>query len=316
VTAAPHDFSALPLAPPPLGARQRLRRRLTPTRLWNTRLESLVLGVESLLRRGTRDFFQVVEVETTTHCNRRCSYCPNSSFDRGLLAHERRMSSSLFERLLRQLADLDFTGRISPHFYGEPLLDERLEALILRCRTVLPLAKVIVFSNGDHLDLARYQRLILAGVDGLLITQHSNKELKGVKRVQEYRKRYGGAGVRFDFRAFDESTQLSNRGGLVEHRELELKADCRIPSENVTIDHQGNVILCCNDYFSSVSFGNIQSEHLGDIWEKADYKQLRRELRRGEFKLEICRRCAAGEAGVVTETTPRQPARRSLTLVD
>lgn len=288
---APASFSKKKLS-----LRQRLQRQLAPTKLWNTRFENAFLRTENWLRRGTTDFFLVVEVETTSACNRRCSYCPNSAFDRGLLKNEQRLSEELFERLLDQLAELKFTGRLSPHFYGEPLLDDRLERLVARYRTRLPLAKVVIFSNGDYLTVDRYLSLIDAGVDGFLVTQHSQQELPGVRAVQTYRRAHGADGVRFDFRAFSAQTELSNRGGLVQHALLETKADCHLPADNVTIDHEGNVILCCNDYFSSVSFGNIGREHLGDIWNKPSYVRLREELKRGRFELEICRKCAAGHA--------------------
>lgn len=280
--------------PPPLSLAQRLRRRLTPTKLWNRRLEDLVLDAQSLASRGTTDFFKVVELETTTACNRRCSYCPNSAFDRGLLRNEARMSDEVYDTLLGQLADVDFTGRLSPHFYGEPLLDERLEGWISRCRSRIPLAKIVVFTNGDYLDVPRYLSLVQAGVDGLLVTQHSQAELVGVTAVQAYRRQRGSDGVRFDFRAFDDDTELSNRGGLVQHQVLERKTDCKIPAENITIDHRGNVVLCCNDYHSAHSFGNIATEHLLDIWNKPELRQLRRRLKRGQFDLEICKRCASG----------------------
>lgn len=294
---------------PRLSLRQRIRRGLTPTKLWNTRLENFVLHADTLVRRGTTDFFMVVEVETTTACNRRCSYCPNAHFERGLLQNQRRMSETLFDRLLDQLADLRFTGRISPHFYGEPLLDERLERLVSKCRSRLPLAKVVVFSNGDYLTVGRYVSLVEAGVDGFLITQHCQKELKGVTAVQAHRRAHGARGVRFDFRTFDAETELSNRGGLVQHTVLETKVDCDIPAENVTINHEGDVILCCNDYFGTVSFGNISSEHLGDIWNKPHYRRLRTQLKKGRFELEICKRCAEGRTGVMDDD------KRPLTLV-
>lgn len=283
-----------------LGIRQRLRRRLMPMKLRNTFFEDLVLGAESWLTRGTCDFFMVVEVETTTACNRRCSYCPNAPFERGLLRNEQRMSERLFERLVEQLADLNFSGRLSPHFYGEPLLDERLEQWVALVRRKLPLVKVVIFSNGDYLDLPRYHSLVAAGVDGFLITQHSEKELKGVTRIQEQRRRVGSQGVLFEFRKFDAGTELSNRGGLVDHDTVETKVDCRMPSENVTIDHAGNVILCCNDYFGSVKFGNIAERHLRDIWREPEYVRIRRELKRGRFELELCQRCAQGKRGLAT----------------
>jgi len=38
--------------------------------------------------------FSVVEVETSTACNLRCNYCPNSVYERGLLKNDERRSFS------------------------------------------------------------------------------------------------------------------------------------------------------------------------------------------------------------------------------
>jgi radical SAM protein with 4Fe4S-binding SPASM domain len=91
---------------------------------------------------------------------------------------------------------------------------------------------------------------------------------------------------------------LSNRAGLIDHAQLETKTNCSLPSDNVTIDYQGNVILCCNDYHSSIKFGNVREQHLLEIWTKPGYQKLRKNLRRGRFDLEICKKCASGRAGL------------------
>ena len=67
--------------------------------------------------------FKTVEIETISTCNRKCVYCPNHSYERpaGL------MEEAVFYKLIDELADIGFSGTLSPHFYGEPMLDKRLE---------------------------------------------------------------------------------------------------------------------------------------------------------------------------------------------
>src|ERR1700730_14562092 len=58
--------------------------------------------------------FRAVELEVNSMCNRKCSYCPNVSDKRPLDY----MEESLFEKVIQELAAIDFDGRISYHFYG------------------------------------------------------------------------------------------------------------------------------------------------------------------------------------------------------
>ena len=60
-----------------------------------------------------------IEIEINHDCNRACAYCPNSSLKR---KNQGQMSERLFLRLLGQLKEIGYRGRISYHFYNEPLL--------------------------------------------------------------------------------------------------------------------------------------------------------------------------------------------------
>ena len=273
-------------------------RRLLPTKLWNEKSTEFFCDAVNLIKYRTRDFFKVVELETTTACNRACSYCPNSVFDRGELKNERLMPLGTFCTIVDQLADLRFWGRLSPHFYGEPLLDRRLPDLMAYARSKLPYTKLVIFTNGDLLSTAVYQRLVDAGVDGFLVTQHGKKPAPELVRLRQHRDHHPEPHVRFDYRMFTRETELSNRAGLVDHGALETKSECSLPAENVTIDHAGNVVLCCNDYHSSVKFGNVHEAHLAQIWQGARYQQIRKGLKQGRFDLEICRKCASGKSGL------------------
>src|SRR5438477_594766 len=70
--------------------------------------------------------FHAVELEVNSMCNRKCGYCPNVSAKRPLGY----MDDEIFKKLIGELGTMDFDGRISYHFYGEPLLDKRLPGFI------------------------------------------------------------------------------------------------------------------------------------------------------------------------------------------
>ncbi|MBW2252679.1 MAG: SPASM domain-containing protein, partial [Deltaproteobacteria bacterium] len=66
---------------------------------------------------------------------------------------------------------------------------------------------------------------------------------------------------------------------------------CIDPGNPVTIDYDGNVILCYNDYFGTVKFGNLKEQKLLDIWFSTKYKNLRKQLRKRQYHLPICKKC-------------------------
>ena len=93
-----------------------------------------------VVKYGNPDMFNDIIIETTTQCNRRCGYCPNSVYDRSLKHNSHLMSEHLFMKIINDLKEMRFAGRISPHFYGEPLLDKRLYRLMKYAHDTLPKA--------------------------------------------------------------------------------------------------------------------------------------------------------------------------------
>jgi len=242
------------------------------------------------LDHGTTDLFRSVEIETITWCNRTCSYCPNSKFDRGLIQNKKEMSIELFQKIIDDLKGIDYRFNIKPHFYGEPLLDNRLEELMRYTKKQLPKCKITIVTNGDLLDIERFYTLIDAGVDLFLVTQHGETMPKKFYDLLDTLK---GSKLRktITFRGRIEEDNLFNRGGLVQPKNEMLFKTCDFPSKAMVIDYQGNVVLCCNDYHSSIVLGNLVKENLMSIWNKESNKQLRQNINKGVFDLEICRKC-------------------------
>ncbi|MBU1121026.1 radical SAM protein, partial [Candidatus Micrarchaeota archaeon] len=109
---------------------------------------NIPLVTKRFLRYKTLDMFDAVEIETNTECNRKCVNCPNFLFERekGL------METNLYKKIINELSETKYNGRLSPHFYNEPLLDKRLLLLMSYTRDKLPEAFICVYTNGDLLD--------------------------------------------------------------------------------------------------------------------------------------------------------------------
>ena len=238
-----------------------------------------------------KDFFDAVTIDTTTYCNLRCKFCPNSKYTRGLLKNKKNMEINLYKKIIDDLSQLNYRGKILPFFYGEPLSDNRLPDLILYTRKKLPKSKIQVNSNGFLMTISLYKKLIKNGVDIFHVTQYSNKMPPNMKKLFDYLKTRPKKENKISYRKFAEDFALYNRGGNIDIPKKWGKPFCTYPTTFLTIDVDGNVILCCNDYQSSVKFGNLKKETIMEVWEKPFYKKVRRNIRRNIFFLPVCKKC-------------------------
>src|SRR5215470_3246120 len=99
--------------------------------------------------------FERLEVETQSHCNRSCWFCPRVHDRTGAYLNRngepviRQMSSETVLDILDQAASLQFAGGVSFYFYSEALLDKRnvFFAREARKRGMKP----YLHTNGDAL---------------------------------------------------------------------------------------------------------------------------------------------------------------------
>lgn len=214
---------------------------------------------------GGSHWFQVVEIEVSSHCNRRCSYCPQS-LD-WFRKPEHHMDERLFRRIIAQLTEIEFAGRLSFHMYNEPLLHLGLEELVKWARHNLPLAWLVLYTNGDLLDDRRYATLSEAGIDHFLVTRHSDRRQIPERPFQHIR--HIG-----DF-------MMSSRGGLV-GKAVSWRLPCYGPSEMLMIHHDGTVVLCHEDAPGQRPMGRADHQTLREIWESKEFVRLRHLLEAGD----------------------------------
>ena len=238
------------------------------------------------------DQVHTVFIETLTACNLRCSYCPNSVFERGLIKNNQEMDIVLFHKIIDELAELNWVGEIQPHSYGEPLLDKRIVKLCSYIKQKLPSSKINIFSNGELLNVDLYKKLVQAGVNIFSVTQHLEKQSKGTLDVIEYRKKNGSENVHFNYKKLN---NINTRAGLVEVKAGKLRMECNWPDHHVGISYDGQIMICCNDYLNEVKVGNVKNEKLIDIWHKPIYKKIRDDISSGNLTLNICENCTDGK---------------------
>jgi len=235
-------------------------------------------GKDMFMPKPKTDMFTNIEIEINSHCNRRCSYCPNSEYGRG----KHFMDFALYQKIINELSSMDFSGIISPHLYGEPLLHPKLSEHVRYAKQKLPNIKFRVFTNGDFLTLNKHHELVDSGVSEFIVTAHDEKTYEKI------------AALNLDkviLLKIDDHC-LMNRGGFVDVKVVTAVC-CNYPSEFFVINYKGEVVLCCNDFLCENVMGDLKDELIIEAYHSSKFKNLRTQLNNGEFNIGLCKKCVS-----------------------
>jgi len=240
------------------------------------------------------DLFQVIHIETRNACTRTCWFCKFGQARKDETAQE--MEWSLIERIVYNLRDLDFRGRISWYGTNEPLLEKRMLKILEFTRSHCPHAFLSFITNGDLLDAGVYQSLRRSGLDALGVSVYDEKTYEKVKRLQDERL------VLIEMRSVRPG-RVENRAGNVKRnpqffevfQQRHESRSCGRPFSMMVLNPTGQVPLCCSDMYGDVIMGDVREQRLEEIWNNERFQQYRTTLaQHGRKTLELCRTCSYG----------------------
>ncbi len=227
--------------------------------------------------------FVSTNIETFGTCNRECHFCFNH--DRFAQREKGIMDEQVWEKIINELSSHKFCGRISPHFYGEPLLDKRLPDLLNYARKKCPDSYIMIATNGDYLNEDLFLKLIKSGVNFISVTNYDDEENLGLNKLE---KKYPG---HIKIRGYKDSIK-TDRSGDIFKRGNTLETPCLRPTGQLVINWKGEVLLCCMDYYAKVTFGNVKQQKIIDIWNNADFNKYRNQLQLGKrSEYPLCKNC-------------------------
>ena len=255
---------------------------------------------------------EYIEIETSTYCNRRCSWCPNSVYDRG--TSQRLMDQQLFKKILADLGNLQYTGEIALHNYNEPLLDPNINSNIRLVGEYVPSAKKLVLTNGDFLTRKRLEELVDLDVSLVRVSLYkpmNSKSIEQAERLQSSlglekgtisRSAYGisissnlsGTTVRHYIPNRD---RFTSRGGILGDKGTDLDSFCFLPFSSCAIDVDAYMKICCEIYpqnaehFQSGIVGSLATESFEDLWLGDMMNKIRKALLHYERINPICATC-------------------------
>ena len=198
-----------------------------------------------------------------------------------------KLSLSAIKRLLVELSELNFQGRVGLHHYSEPLLDRRIVHIIQLTRKLLPKAKINIWSNGSLLTEELAVELMRNGVYWLRISAYSDEAFKRLSGlINRLKKAYPDA-------VYEVVRQkLDKRIAIYHSKQTKRVKSCWDMEDLLIINSKGDLQLCCMDYLCKYKFGNIHHNHLSEILINSNYLEMRGDIINGNrYKHDICSRC-------------------------
>ena len=165
-----------------------------------------------------------VEISESGTCNRTCSFCPRSA--PGFEDKKEFIKTELFEKLCKQLCEVDYRGTIRFSGFVEPLLDKNIYNIVAMARKYLENANIEMVTNGDVLNIKRLKKLIDSGLNTLLISVYDGKE-----EANNFQKMCEKAGLnksqyvirhRYLPPEEDFGITMSNRAGMMKNAEYQI----------------------------------------------------------------------------------------------
>lgn len=248
--------------------------------------------------------FSIIEFNLYGTCNRNCSFCPVSD----PLSYEKKhegITLQLFEKIVNDLVDVNYQGKILFSAYSEPLLHKDINTLISTAKQKLPLSRVEIVSNGDLLTAVKLKQLFDAGLDTISISMYD-----GDHQIEHFNAMTASLGLdntqvvlrRRYYKDGNYGITISNRSGLINSNEyrdenesgintLPLHEKCYYPFYMILVDYTGDVMLCPHDWSKKLSFGNVQDKSIWEIWEGKALNAIRYNLSNNNRNFFPCSKC-------------------------
>lgn len=264
---------------------------------------------------------KLIEIEVFSFCNRKCWYCPNSYIDR--YTANNLMPEEMYLGILNDLSEIDYDQEITYSRYNEPLSHkEIILERVKQARSILPKVKIRTNSNGDYITLDYVKELRDSGMDELFIQQYlGNDELYDHSKMKDRMlKKISGLGVDYSVISDIENHRIEYNldiPGIVVHlrarnfsvegtartqkvkdynEEYVRTKPCVQPFNNMYIDYNGSVMVCCNTRSDMPEhqnglMGNVSEAKLWDIYFNPKYDYWRNHLKDESPKSGICEKC-------------------------
>tara|TARA_B100000579_G_scaffold430378_1_gene443662 strand:- start:5186 stop:6043 length:858 start_codon:yes stop_codon:yes gene_type:complete len=224
-----------------------------------------------------------IDLNTGEYCNRKCVFCPRH--DSSIYPNQHLfMKVELAETIVKNLTSIKFKGILNICGYGEPLAHPDICQIV---KTLSKASHIEIVTNGDLLKLELIQELFKSGLSQLVISAYDGPHQ--IKKFSDLMARANINPSLFNIRSrwFSKEDgygiKLTNRAGVIntENEESWRMRTCAYPHYSLTIDWNGDILLCVQDWHKKLNFGNLFTESIENIWFSKRMSEYRKNLING-----------------------------------
>lgn len=269
-----------------------------------------------------------VNFDVCTFCNHKCTFCSNA--DPRTIKHQTSLDD--FKNIMQNLTKHVEPSEIGLSAKGEVLVNNDFVAIVKSCKEDFDIPYVYFSTNGALLSDKKVNKLLEAGIDSikfsinavdaqaynavhlvddfdLVINNFKNllrlkKEkypklkisISSVINMQEdvlkekFRALLGEDFDLVDLISVYQITYTSKFEEIASGKKVTKK--CPIPFNEIYINSDGSLGLCCKDYFDEVNFGSLKENDFLDLYESRAFKKIRDMHTKSEFPdNHICKNC-------------------------
>ncbi len=295
---------------------------VTPDNVSEEYLEYRKCWIENPQNFILRDMPLHLDVESTSYCNLRCTFCDRQILvDRGMLGS---MDFDLFKHILDQFDDENKLWGVKFSYRGEPLLNPNIpemiryakdsgvldvyfntNAMLLSedvCRNIINAGLDRISISVDGVDKESYERVrigadfdtVVENIETILKIRHELGSSIPKIRIQTVRL----PGI--DENAYvqrwkpyaDEVAMLEYTDESRRVTGIDAKWACPQLWQRLTIEWDGSVFACNNDCIRGLYLGNIKERSIYDCWHDEQLMEVRELHRQGlSHKVKACDGC-------------------------
>lgn len=269
-----------------------------------------------------RDFPMHLDIEVTSRCNLKCTFCDRQPFLKKDQIGD--MDISLFKQIIDEGAEHKlWAGKLS--YRGEPLLHKDIAEMVSYAKKKGVL-DIYFNTNGMLLDERMAEKLIDAGLNRISLSVEGTDPViyeqmrvnakfdvlrKNIESLIEIRKKrnveypkvriqsvnYPGFDIE-NYKAFwsslcDEVAMLDFTDISKREKGLVSKWACPQLWQRMTIEWDGTVFPCNNDDLRLLSPGNVKNKSIYECWHDEKVEEVRDFHRMGQsHKVKACNGCS------------------------
>ena len=269
-----------------------------------------------------------VNFDVCTFCNHRCTFCSNS--DPRTIKSQTSLEE--FLTVMRNVARYVEVSELGLSAKGEVMINKDLIPIVEAAKHELAIPYVYFSTNGALLTREKAEALLEAGIDSIKFSINAvdaptyrrvhevddfDLVIRNFKDLLELKKnRYPDLKITIssvidmgeeeltgafqtifgdDFSLIDKIfrypiTYTPKFASFGSERKVTKK--CSIPVQEIYINSDGTLGLCCKDYFDSVNFGSLLENDFMDLYRSEPFEEVRKMHETSEFPdNHLCKNC-------------------------